>query len=162
TADDVVFSFEAAYDPKSGSALADALEVGGQKLQVEAESPGTVAIVFPVPFAPGVRILDNLPILPRHQLGNALQAGTVSSAWSLSTRVSEISGLGPFVVSQYLPGQRLIFVRNPRYWRKTLDGSPLPYLDRVTIEIIPDQNTALLRLDAGQLDMTNGEVVPES
>ncbi|HWW87551.1 MAG TPA: ABC transporter substrate-binding protein, partial [Vicinamibacterales bacterium] len=162
TAADVVFSFEAVYDPKSGSTLADALEVGGKKLRVEAENPGTVTIVFPVPFAPGVRILDNLPILPRHKLEQALKAGTFSSAWSLSTPVSELSGLGPFVVSQYLPGQRLILVRNPRYWRKTGDGIPLPFLDRVTIEIIPDQNAALLRLDAGQIDMTNGEVAPES
>jgi peptide/nickel transport system substrate-binding protein len=162
TADDVVFSFEAVYDAKSGSTLSDAMQVSGKKLQVIAENPETVVITFPVTFAPGVRILDNLPILPRHKLGPALEAGTFSSAWGLSTPVSELTGLGPFIVGQYLPGQRLVFLRNPRYWRKTPDGAALPFLDRVTVEIIPDPNTELLRLDAGQLDMTYGEVVPEA
>src|SRR5262249_46494271 len=93
TADDVVFSFKALYDAKSGSPLSDALQVGGKKLEVVADNPRTVTLTFPAPFAPGVRLLDNLPILPRHKLESALKAGTFSSAWGLSTPVSEISGL---------------------------------------------------------------------
>src|SRR5712691_10347472 len=51
TSDDVVFSFQAAYDEKSGSGLADSLEAGGRKLQVTATDPQTVVITFPAPFA---------------------------------------------------------------------------------------------------------------
>src|SRR5207248_106950 len=72
TSDDVLFTFEAAYDPRAASVLADSLEIGGRKLDVAAPDAHTIAITFPVPFAPGVRLLDNLPILPRHKLGAAL------------------------------------------------------------------------------------------
>ena len=92
----------------------------------------------------------------------ALKAGTFAKAWGLSTPLSEIVGLGPFVLSQYVPGQRLVFERNPRYFRKAADGTALPYLDRITVEIIPDQNTELLRLEAGQIDMMTSEIAPEA
>jgi peptide/nickel transport system substrate-binding protein len=162
TADDVVFSFEAVYDQKAGSALADSLKMGGRKLTVTEVDPLTVAVSFPAPFAPGLRILDNLPILPRHKLEAALKAGTFASAWGLSTPPADIVGLGPFVVTQYLPGQRLVLVRNPHYWRKDASGTPLPYLDRLTIDIVPDESAEVLRLESGQIDMTFSSVAPES
>jgi peptide/nickel transport system substrate-binding protein len=142
--------------------LADSLQVGGRKLEIAAPDPHTIAITFPTPFAPGVRLLDNVPILPRHKLEPALRNGTFASAWGLSTPPSEIVGLGPFVLTEYQPGQRLVFVRNPRYWRTGPDGTKLPYLDRVIVDVVSDQNAELLRLAAGQLDVTNGEMPPES
>ena len=162
TSDDVLFSFEAVYDARAASALADSLQVTGKKLGVHAVDAQTVAITFPTPFAPGIRLLDFLPILPRHKLGAALKNGTFASAWGLSTPPSEIAGLGPFVLSEYVPGQRLVFARNPRYWRTLPDGGHLPKLDRVVVEIISDQNAELLRLGAGQLDVTSGEIAPEA
>lgn len=162
TADDVVFSCQAAYDETNDSILADAIKAGGRKLQVVATDPHTVVITFPAPFAPGLRIFDTLPIFPRHRLESPLKAGTFAKAWGLDTPPSELVGLGPFLLSQYVPGQRLVFVRNPRYFVKAADGTPLPYLDRLVIDIIPDQNAELLRLEAGQLDMMTSEISPES
>ena len=162
TADDVLFAFESVYDEKNGSALADSMQAGGKKLQVTATDPHTVVITFPAPFAPGIRLLDNLPILPRHKLERTLKAGTFTKAWGLDTPPSEIVGLGPFVLSEYLPGQRVIFARNPRYSGKAPDGAALPYLDRLVVEIIPDQSAELLRLESGQLDMMTSEISPEA
>ena len=162
TADDVLFAFEAAYDEKSGSQLADTVQAGGKKLDVTAPDAHTVVITFPAPFAPGLRILDNLPILPRHKLGGALTGGSFAKAWGLDTPVSEIVGLGPFVVHEYVPGQRVVFARNPRYFVKAPDGGPLPYLDRIVVEIIPDQSAELLRLESGHLDMMTSEIAPEA
>jgi peptide/nickel transport system substrate-binding protein len=161
TSDDVLFSFEAAYDDREGVVMGSALTVGRKPLHVAAPDPLTVVVTFPEPFAPGVRILDNLPILPRHKLGAALKAGTFAKMWGLSTPPGELAGLGPFVLTAYSPGQRLEFVRNPRYWRKDVNGAALPYLDRITIEIVPQQDAELLRLEAGQLDMTDREMRPE-
>ena len=160
TSADVVFTFKAIYDEKTGSNLADSLTANGKKLQVAALDPRTVEIVFAEPFAAGVRLLNNLPILPRHKLQAALDAGQLGNAWNLSTPPSEIVGLGPFVLSAYVPGQRIVFDRNPRYFRKAPDGGALPYLDHLTIEIVPDQNAELLRLEAGQTDMSSTESRP--
>jgi peptide/nickel transport system substrate-binding protein len=161
TSDDVLFSFEAAYDDRVGSPLADSLTVGGKRLQVVAPDPLTAVVTFPAAFAPGVRILDSLPVLPRHKLGAALKNGTFAQALGLGTALDQLVGLGPFVITDYAPGQRLVFGRNSHYWRKDASGTALPYLDRVTVEIIPDQDSELLRLDAGQLDMTTTEMRPE-
>ena len=37
-------------------------------------------------------------------------------------------------------------VRNPRYFGRAADGTALPYLDRLVIDVIPDQSAELLRL----------------
>jgi peptide/nickel transport system substrate-binding protein len=162
TADDAVFTFNAAYDERVGSSVGDSLLVGGKKLTVTAADPYTVDITFPQPFAPGVELLDNLPMLPRHKLEAALKDGTFAKTWGLSTPPSEIVCVGPFLLSQYVPGQRLVFDRNPRYYRKASDGTQLPYLDRITVEIIPDQNAELLRLESGQIDSMTSEIAPEA
>ncbi len=65
------------------------------------------------------------------------------------------------MLKTYQPGQRLVFERNPRYWRKDERGQPLPALDRLTLEIVPDQNAELLALQTGQIDFTQTEVRPE-
>ena len=162
TAQDVVFSFDAAYDAKNGSVLGDTVTAGGKVLKVEATGEHAVAITFPAPFAPGIRILDSLPILPRHKLEGALQAGTLRKAWGLQTPVAEVVGLGPFVISAYQPGQRLIFARNPRYFEKAPDGTQLPYLDRLIVDVIPDQSAELLRLESAQLDMMTSDISPDA
>jgi peptide/nickel transport system substrate-binding protein len=150
SADDVLFSFEAVY----ATDAADTLKVDGKRLIVAAVDPLTVTVTFPLPFAPGVRILDNLMILPRHKLESALKSGSLHTAWGLSTPPSELAGLGPFVLSAYQPGQRLVFVRNPHYWRRDSKGAALPYLDRVTLDVVPDQQAQLLRLESGETDAT--------
>jgi len=162
TADDVVFSFQAVYDERAGSGLQDTVLVGHKKLEVAAVDPQTVTITFPVAFAPGLRILEALPILPRHRLGAALSAGTFTKAWSLDTPPTELVGLGPFVLKEYVPGQRLVFDRNARYFGRAADGTTLPYLDRVVLEIIPDQSAELLRLESGQLDIMSAEISPDA
>jgi peptide/nickel transport system substrate-binding protein len=101
-------------------------------------------------------------VLPRHKLEPALKSGTIGSAWNLSTPPSELAGLGPFVLSAYSPGQRLVFARNPRYWRKDAAGAALPYLDRLTLDVVSEENTELLRLTSGQSDMTISEVPSEA
>ena len=161
SAEDVIFSFEAAYDEKSNGTLNDVMRVGGKKLQVERVDPRTVAITFPAPYATGLRILDNLPMVPRHKLERALKEGTITKAWGISTPPADIVGLGPFVPLEYLPGQHMTLVRNPHYWRKDGNGASLPYLDRVTLEVVPEQDAELLRLESGRVDMTTSEIRPE-
>ena len=161
TSADVLFAFRAVYDEKTGSALGESMRVGGKPLAVSAPDTSTVVVRFPSAFGPGIRLLDNLAILPRHKLEAALNEGTLGKAWDLATPPAEIVGLGPFVLKAYQPGQRLVFERNPRYWRTDGRGQRLPVLDRLTLEIVPDQNAELLGLQTGQTDFTTSEVRPE-
>ena len=112
-ADDVAFSFRAAYDQANGSVLAAALTIGGGAIVTTVVDPHHVKLTFPAPFAPGVRVLDALPIYPRHALEASLADGTFAKAWGLTTAPAGMPGLGPFVVESYTPGQRIVFGRNP-------------------------------------------------
>jgi peptide/nickel transport system substrate-binding protein len=161
TAADVLFSFQVAYDAP-GSRIGDSITAAGHRLEVSSPDPATVVIQLPVAFAPGIRILDNLPILPRHKLDAAMRGGTIQKAWVPSTPLSEIVGLGPFVLAEHVAGQRMVFNRNPHYWRKGEGGAALPYLEKLTVEIVPDQNAEALRLESGAIDlMSNGDIRPD-
>jgi len=161
TAEDVLFSMRAVYDPKVESVLADSLTAGGQPLRAAAPDPLTVVFTYPAPSGRGVRLLDGLPILPKHKLEAALAAGEFKSAYNTSTPPAEVVGAGPFVLREYQPGQRVVMDRNPRYWRKAADGTALPYLDRLVLQIVPEQNAELLRIQAGETDLTSTELRPE-
>ena len=69
-------------------------------------------------------------------------------------------GTGPFVLKSWQRGAQMELVKNPYHWRKGEDGKPLPYLDAVRFEIIPDDATRILKLQAGELD--GAEFIPYS
>ena len=161
TSADVVFTFAVATDPASGSVFASVLVAGGKPVTINAPTPDTVTLTFAGPSGLGLRMLDQVAILPKHKLEAAYQAGQFAKAWSAATPPSELAGLGPFVLKEYTPGQRLVFDRNPRYWRTAPNGDALPYLDRVVLEIVPDQNAELLRLQSGATDFTQDALRPD-
>jgi len=161
TSADVLFTLKAVFDPKSESVLADQLKIAGRPIVASAPDERTVVLNYPSASGPGLRLLDGLVILPQHKLGNALADGTFLNAWNSATPASELVGTGPFVLREYAPGQRLVFDRNPRYWRKADDGTALPYLDRIVLEVVPDQDAELLRLQSGDVDLTQSELRPD-
>lgn len=161
TSADVLFTLDAVFAPGSGVVIASALTIEGAPITASAPDAQTVVFTYPAAFGPGIRLLDNLWILPRHKLEPALRAGAFAQAWNSKTPLSEIVGTGPFVVRDYQPGQRVVLERNPRYWRTSQEGSPLPYLDRIVLEIVPDQNAEILRLISGHVDLTQSELRPE-
>jgi peptide/nickel transport system substrate-binding protein len=161
TSADVLFSLQAVYDAKSASVLASSMMVNGSPLTASAPDARTVVVTYPAPFGPGIGLLDNLHLVPKHKLQAALDAGTFSKAWLASTPPSELVSIGPFQLTRYDPGQRLVFDRNPTYWRKDAKGQSLPYLDQVVLEIVPDQNAEIVRLQAGEIDMLQQHVRAE-
>ncbi len=161
TSADVLFTFQAIYDPKTESVLASSLLVNGAPLQVTAPDTHTVVVKYPAPFGPGLRLLDNVILVPKHKLQPALDAGKFGQAWGAGAPMTDLVSIGPFMLTRYESGQRLVFDRNPRYWKKDAAGQPLPYLDQIILEIVPDQNAELVRLQSGQIDMPQQSVRPE-
>ena len=161
SARDVAFTFRALFDPKVESPLASLLLVGGVAPTLTVVDDHTVTLVFPSPFSPALRTLDAVPILPAHKLATALEQGTFKDAWTVTTPPAELAGLGPFVLREYVPSQRLEFERNPHYWQRDEQGGVLPRLDRLTLQVVPDQNGEMLRLESGEADLVSGEARPE-
>ncbi|MEP6915439.1 MAG: ABC transporter substrate-binding protein, partial [Acidobacteriota bacterium] len=162
TSADVLFSYRALYDPRANTVIAGDILVAGKPLVVEAPDPATVVLRFAGPFAAGLRLVDSVPILPRHKLEAALLAGKFAEAWGAATPPGDLAGLGPFVLAEHVPGERLVFVRNPHFWRKDAAGTQLPYLDKLTVRILPDQNAEALRMQTGEIDlMSNADIRPD-
>ncbi|HVL69150.1 MAG TPA: ABC transporter substrate-binding protein [Vicinamibacterales bacterium] len=162
TSDDVLFSARVLYDPAVNSPVGAATRVAGAPLRFEADGPHTVKVTLPSRFEPGLRLLENVPILPKHRLEAALNQGRLRDAWKVGTPLAEIAGLGPFTLVEHTAGQRLVFRRNEHYWRRDAEDVRLPYLDTLIVAIIPDQNTEALRLEAGEIDlMANADIRPE-
>ncbi len=163
TADDVVWSMKAGYGTPGGG-IGDVIRIGGAEIQARAESPTRVVLTLPSPWAPALRLLEALPIYPRAVVEPALAAGTFAAACPTT---APCPGAGPFVVSRYEPGQRIVLARNPHYWRTAAcaepgcTGAKLPYLDGLTLELVPSQDAELLRLTSGQADLLQSELRSE-
>ena len=69
-------------------------------------------------------------------------------------------GSGPFILKSWERGATMKLVKNPYYWDQGEDGKPLPYLDGITFEILPDDATRILKLQAGEIQ--GAELIPYS
>ncbi len=152
TADDVVFTFnEIYYNDSIPTPTRDILTVKGRKIKVEKIDRYTVRFILPEPFAPFLNALS-AEILPKHKLERFVREGTFNTAWNVNTDPSEIVGTGPWVIKEYVKGQRVVYLRNPYYYRKDEEGRRLPYLKRKVGVIVSDPDTALLKFSNGEVD----------
>lgn len=61
-------------------------------------------------------------------------------------------GTGPFQFVEWKPGAEIRVRRHEQYWQRGDDRRPLPYLDAVTLRIVPDATTRLNALMANEVD----------
>jgi peptide/nickel transport system substrate-binding protein len=134
TADDVVFSIQRAADPKhSGYSF-----LFGPITRVRKVDAKTVQITLDGPFAP---LLQNLNVFPASIVPKKL---VESDAKGFALKPV---GSGPFALKQFRKGQLTHLVRNQQYWKPGR-----PYLDEVRIPYVSDDNTRILKLQAGEID----------
>jgi peptide/nickel transport system substrate-binding protein len=152
-ADDVVFSFKVYLDEKVHSPQRDLLQVADKPIEVRKAGPYRVIVDLPQPYAAAERLFDGVSILPRHLLEASYAAGKISQTWTPSTPPAEIAGLGPYRLKEYVPGQRIVFERNPFYWKTDTAKHRLPYLDEIVFLIVPTQDAEVIRFQAGDLDV---------
>jgi peptide/nickel transport system substrate-binding protein len=165
TAADVVFTYrDVVFNPDVSTNEKDSLRIGleGKFPTVRQVSDLQVEFLLPEPFAPFLRATagpDGVMILPRHALADSLKTrgsdGNLKfiSTWGTDTPPQQIIVNGPYQLHSYTAGQRLVFRRNPYYWRKDSRGNALPYVDRIIWQFIENTDTQLLRFRSGDLDV---------
>ena len=121
-------------------------------MTVEAIDEFTVQCVLPVSFAPFLRSMATA-IYPQHILQPHVDAGTFNEVWDIDTDPSEIIGTGPFLIEEYVAGERVVFHRNPDYWLSDAEGNRLPYLDRIVQVVVPDLDSELEAFRSGLADV---------
>src|SRR3984893_4420491 len=130
-ADDVVFSFNVYMDEAVDSPQRDLLIIDGKPIVVAKLDRYTVRFTLPRPYA----------------------EGHFAQAWSLNVQASEIAGLGPFRLKQYVPGQRVVVERNPYYWKVDQKNQRLPYLDELVFLFVGTEDAQVMRFEAGETDI---------
>lgn len=156
SADDVIFSFRVYLNEKIHAPQRDMLMIGSKPIQVTKLGAYTVRFDLPQPYAAAERLFDSVAILPQHRLERAYQDGKLSAAWSLESSPSQIAGLGPFRLKEYVPGQRLVLERNPYYWKVDRKGNQLPYLNEIDFVFVANQDAQALRFETGETSVING------
>jgi peptide/nickel transport system substrate-binding protein len=152
-ADDVVFSFGVYMDEAVDSPQRDLLIIDGKPITVTKVDQYTVRFVLPRPYAAAERLFDGLAMLPKHLLEKPYREGRFAQAWSLNVRTSEIAGLGPFRLKDYVPGQRIVVERNPFYWKVDSENQRLPYLDELVFLFVGTEDAQVMHFEAGETDI---------
>ncbi len=155
TADDILFSFAVVTHPRIPSSLRDVLRIGQQRVFPRLTKIDQRRVVFQLPetFAPFLRTIGGMEILPRHVLGPTLEKTNDGGepeflrAWSLQEPLANIVGSGPYLLSTYRPGERVIYGRNPKYWKL---GQP--FIEGMVFQILENLDTWLLRFRSRELD----------
>ncbi len=66
-------------------------------------------------------------------------------------------GTGPFMLTDYVRGSSVTFVKNPNYWQKDPvgpgKGNQLPYLDGVKVLMMTDKSTVFSAFRTGKVDV---------
>lgn len=83
-------------------------------------------------------------ILPEHVLGGMTTGEIVN--YTPYNRGDELVGTGPFVFDEWRSGEYIRVVRNDDYWR----GPEYPAIDEIVWSFVPDSNTRLNAMKAGQ------------
>ncbi len=65
-------------------------------------------------------------------------------------------GTGPFQYKMWEENIKLIFRKNPLYFEKDENGTPLPYLEAVSITFLPDKQSEFLQFAQGKIDFMSG------
>ena len=119
-----------------------------------------VEFTLPERFAPFIRA-TKLEILPAHIFRKSIKQKDKEgrpkflSTWGTDTPPEKIIVNGPYTIESYTPSQRIIFRKNPYYWRKDAQGNSQPYIERVIAQIIPNPDTSLIEFRSGGLDYIN-------
>ncbi|HEY9653714.1 MAG TPA: ABC transporter substrate-binding protein, partial [Coleofasciculaceae cyanobacterium] len=160
TADDVDFTYNKIYLNEEIPADArDILRVGvSRKLPtVRKLDERRVEFIVPEPFAPFLRT-TGLAILPAHALRESIETKDKEgnpkflTKWGVDTNPREIIANGMYTLENYSTSQRVVFRRNPYYWRKDIQGNSQPYIEKLIWQIVESTDTALLQFRSGGLD----------
>lgn len=155
TADDVMYTYnEVVFRGLGNPSVMDAMKVDGKLPELVKIDDYTVKFTTPQPFAPFLRLLS-YPIVPKHYFKPYSDRGeSVFNAFlSPNTPPEEIVLSGAFKLKEYVAAQRVVFVRNPNYYKINLKDEKLPYLDKVVYMIVGDTNNEILKFEAKEIDV---------
>ncbi len=139
TSEDVKYTFQRLLDPAYGSTYGTLYRTYIDT--VETPDKYTVVFKMKIPWA----------TFPAYAGGNHARIETKETAESPDYGKTLFNGTGPFMIKQWVQGDRVVLVRNPNYWNAGPNN--MPYLDQVIVRTIPDTSAMLAAFEAGEIDV---------
>ncbi len=155
-ADDVAFHFHRMYGlgsdyTKPSPARAD---VAAFKELISVTTPDKYTVVFKWKISNREVIIDAL-----QEIGTSLciENPEVVKKWGNTLDWHHAVGTGPFILKDFAADSNATLVRNPNYWGhdERYPQNKLPYIDKLTLLIIPDQKTTLAEMCSGRIDVAD-------
>ena len=149
-ASDVLFSFQRLLDTRIASPGAWIFNIVDRSVNEQgfkAINDSIFEIMLSHPFAAfaGMLAMPYCSVIPHEALetyGNDFRNHPI--------------GTGPFMLKVWREGEKLVLVKNPRYFEHDSAGKPLPYLDAIAITFINDKQSEFLEFVKGNLDFLSG------
>lgn len=169
TVDDVDFTYnDLIFDEGITTDTRDVLRVGVEQKLPTVTKLDERRIEFKItePFAPFLRSAGATAILPKHILEETVTITDgegqplFMSTWGTNTDPAEIIGNGPYVIKQFVPGERIVFTRNPYYWQKGPNGESQPYIEQIAWPVVSSQDAQFVRFRSGDADLMS--VTPDN
>lgn len=122
--------------------------------KIEATDANVFTMTLDKPFGPVIEMLgkpsSNVPFMMPERVAKTPPAD----------QIKDTTGSGPFMFKQdeWVPGSKVVYVKNPHYLPRKepadgLAGGKVVKVDRVEWNVIPDQNTALSAFKSGEMDV---------
>ncbi|HIT05220.1 MAG TPA: ABC transporter substrate-binding protein [Candidatus Scybalocola faecipullorum] len=107
---------------------------------VKAEGEDSVVITVSQPTPALLSLLAMFPcsIMPQSYCEEVGDEGIANSP----------VGTGPFILESWEKNNRMVFKKNPYYWQEGL-----PKIDEFDMNVVSDDNTRMMQLKSGQIDM---------
>jgi peptide/nickel transport system substrate-binding protein len=117
-----------------------------------------------------VRSVASVDVVDENTLRVSLKAAAASALWQLTSQAKsrpmmmskeaydkfgddamggKLVGTGPFELTDWRKGDRMVFKKFAGYWQDGVDGQKKPYLDGVEVRWIQDNSVAVLELRSG-------------
>jgi peptide/nickel transport system substrate-binding protein len=138
TPEDWLWSLERARNPENGIwsftlEYVDTIVADDEKVVFTLKEP-----YVPFAYSPS---LFNAVVMPKAQ---------VEAAGGWEQFMLQPCGAGPFIMKEWIKGDKMILEKNPYYW----DAENVK-LDEIILRFIPDDNARVMALQAGEVDAIN-------
>ncbi len=157
TANDFVYAFKRLFDPDAGgqgyySGFYTAIEGASEFANNEGGSADSVAVSAIDDYTLELRLIHQQPTLTTLLAlwpASPLRQDLIEQYGDAWTDPGNLISNGPFVLAEHSPEQQIVLESNPLYW-----GDDQPTLTKLIYRIIPEDSTALIAYQNGELDMT--------
>lgn len=153
TADDVMFTWnDIIFAGLGNTSIRDSMVIDGELPKLRKIDDYTVEFTIKRQFAPFLRTLS-APIAPKHYFAKDKDwQKNFDRFLATNTNPKTIVTSGAYRLKEYVPAQRVVFVKNPDYYMINKKGDKLPYISKLVYLIVGDVNNQILKFEANELD----------